>query len=140
MITIFESTSIHRNKSLLLLYNSIMSGASLAAPPRSKQSAISNGLIAPPSTAKRKCNDVEDYSLETVLINTAKRKRSKKSKRRNSDEDYSLDIDRGLNLAIAKLDKRLSADYIAKRTKRFFPDLSLVELEDRYIPGNLPRQ
>lgn len=96
--------------------------------------------MAPPQNAKRKRNDAEDYNLETVLTNTAKRKRSKNSKRRNSDDNYSLDVDRGLNLAIAKLDKRLSADYIAKRTKRFSPDLSLVELEDRYIPGNLPRQ
>ena len=117
-----------------------MSGASLSPPAKLRQSVISNRLIRPPRTAKRKRKHVEDHSLETVLINTAKRKRSKKSKRRNSDENDSLDIDRGLNLAIAKLDKRLSADYIAKRTKRFFPDLSLVELEDRYIPGNLPRR
>ena len=59
----------------------------------------------------------------------------KKSKNSNSDEDYNLDMDRGLNLAITKLDNRLLADYVAKRTKRFCPDLSLVELEDRYISG-----
>ena len=114
----------------------MMSGASLSTPAKLKQSAVSVRPKAPPRTAKRKRNDVEDYNLETVLTNTAKRKRSKISKRRNSDETYSLDVDRGLNMAIAKLDKRLSADYIAKRAKRFFPDLSLVELEDRYIPGN----
>ena len=61
----------------------------------------------------------------------------KKTKSSNSDEDYNLDLDRGLNLAIAKLDNRLLADYVSKRTKRFFPDSSLVELEDRYISGIL---
>jgi hypothetical protein len=33
------------------------------------------------------------------------------------------------------MDGRLLADYVAQRTKRFGGDLSLVELEDRHIPG-----
>lgn len=107
----------------------------MSASPELEQS---DGFIkptAPPRTAKRKRDEVENHNLGAVLINTAKRKRSKNSRRRNPDENHDLDVDRCLNLAIAKSDKRLLADYIAKQTKRFFPDLSLVELEDRYIPG-----
>ena len=81
--------------------------------------------------AKRNRNNSEDY-LGAVVINRGKRKRSIGSK---SNEDVSLDLDQHLNLAIAKLDSRLIADYIAKQTKRFAPDLSLVELEERYISG-----
>ena len=50
-------------------------------------------------------------------------------------EDERLDLEHGLNLAIGKLDSRLQADYVAQRTKRFSSELSLVELEDRHIPG-----
>ena len=92
--------------------------------------------MSPLGTKKRKCSDGEISDHEAVLENTPKRKGTKKSKKSKSDEDCNLDLGRGLNVAIAKLDNRLLADYIAKRTKRFFPDLSLVELEDRYISGN----
>ncbi len=104
---------------------------SLSTSPENKQS---------PRNVKRKRNDGEDQDLEAVVLDSAKQKKSKKpkkSKNSRSDEDYNLDMDLGLNLAIAKLDNRLLADYVAKRTKRFFPDLSLVELEDRYISGIL---
>ena len=110
---------------------------SLSASPESKQPAHFIRPTTPPRNTKRKRDDVEDHKHGAVLINTAKRKKSKKSDRRNSEDNQNLDVGRCLNLAIAKLDKRLLADYIAKQTKRFFPDLSLVELEDRYIPGIL---
>ena len=85
--------------------------------------------------AKRKHNDGEDYNLEAAAVYSAKRKRSKNINVFKSNEDNNLGLGRGLNLAISKLDSRLLADYVAKRTKSSFPDLSLVELEDRYIPG-----
>ena len=93
--------------------------------------------MPPPRTTrrvKRKCSDGEDFDH---AVNTPKRKRSQNSK---SDEDCTLDVDRGLNLAIAKLNNQLLADYIALQTKRFFPDLSLVELEDKFISGILWEQ
>ena len=93
-----------------------------------------NMLPSSRHTTKRKWNDDEDNRRDAVVVNSVKRKTSKKFK---SDEDCNLDLSRGLNLAIAKLDNRLSADYANNRTKRLFPDLSLVELEDRYISGNI---
>ena len=85
---------------------------------------------SPSRTAKRKRNTGDDQ--EATPIKPAKRKKAKKAK---PDEDENLDLKQGLNLAIGKLDSRLQADYVAQRTKRFSSDLSLVELEDRHIPG-----
>ena len=93
-----------------------------------------NKLPSSRHSRKRKWKDDEDNRREAVVVNPVKSKRSKKFK---SDGDCNLDLSRGLNLAIAKLDNRLSADYANNRTKRLFPDLSLVELEDRYISGNI---
>lgn len=101
--------------------------------PEPKQPATFIRPQSPSLMAKRKRNDGEDHDLEAVIVNSEKRKKSKKSKKSKSDDDYDLDLDRGLNLTIAKLDNHLLADYVAKRTKRFSPDLSLVELEDRHI-------
>ncbi|KAL9126217.1 MAG: hypothetical protein Q9175_007948 [Cornicularia normoerica] len=112
------------------------SRTSLSASPGPRQSTTPIKPQLPHRTAKRKRNDDEDNDHEAVVVNPAKWKKSKKSNKSNSDGDCNLDLDRGLNLAIAKLDNRLLADYVAKRTKRSFPDLSLVELEDRFISGN----
>lgn len=115
------------------------SRTSSSVSPEPKHSAQLTRHKSPQRIAKRNRNDGENHVLDAAL-NSARRKRPKKSKKSKEDEDYNLDLDQGLNLAIAKLDNRLLADYIAKRTKRFFPDLSLVELEDRYISGNFRRQ
>ncbi|KAK8154997.1 U3-containing 90S pre-ribosomal complex subunit-domain containing protein [Phyllosticta citrichinensis] len=68
-------------------------------------------------------------------------KQSKRAKRRKNKQpkdvhDEDLDEAAGLNRSIGRMDSRLLADYMAQRTKRFEPDLSLVELEDRYVPEN----
>ena len=97
---------------------------------------------SPPRTAKRKRNDGMDYDLEAVAISSGKRKKAKTSKVHWSNEGKNLDLVQGLNLTIAKLDSRLLADYVAKRTKWFSPNLSLVELEEMYISGifdDIPR-
>jgi protein CMS1 len=63
---------------------------------------------------------------------SAKHRKSKKPK---DIADQDLDTENGINVAVSHMDGRLLADYVAQRTKRFQPELSLVELEDRYIPG-----
>ena len=115
------------------------SSTSLSTSPEPKQSTTFIRPKKPTRTAKRKRNDGEDQDLK-VVVKSAKRKSPKmpkKAKTSNLNEGYTLDLDRGLNLAIAKMDSRLLADYVFERTKRFFPDFSLVELEDRFIPGIL---
>lgn len=64
----------------------------------------------------------------------AKRKKSKKPK---DVDDEALDLEKGVNHAIAHMDSRLMADHIAQRTKRFRPDVSLVEAEDLQISGRV---
>lgn len=65
---------------------------------------------------------------------SAKRRKLKKPKDVN---DEALDTDLGVNHVIAHMDSRLMADHIAQRLRRFQPELSLVEVEERHIPGTL---
>ena len=67
----------------------------------------------------------------TISKRASKRKKSKGA---NSADD-EIDEENQINRAISKMDGRLMADYIARQTKRFEPNLSTVELEDRRIPG-----
>jgi protein CMS1 len=72
------------------------------------------------NAAKRKRETETDAPVESKRA--AKRKKSKKPK------------EKGVNHAIAHMDSNLMADHIAQRTKRFKPDLSLVEAEDLHVP------
>lgn len=89
----------------------------------------SSSSPAPDVSKKRK----RDAQTNETVEKTAKRK--KKRKAAAADEDGDLDIELRLNTAIGRMDSQLVADYVAQRTKRFSGDLSLVELEDRHIPG-----
>lgn len=81
---------------------------------------------AAPTSNKRK-RDAEGKK-------SAKRRKLKKPK---DVEDEALDVDLGVNHAIAHMDSRLMTDHIAQRVRRFQPELSLVEVEERYLPGML---
>lgn len=94
--------------------------------PPSDQPHVSE-LQAQPASKKRK----RDGIIESK--GAIKKKRSAKAK---DDEVDSFDVENGINTAIGRFDSRLLADYVAQRTKRWAPDLSLVDLEDRQIPGN----
>jgi protein CMS1 len=63
-------------------------------------------------------------------------KKGRKRKQAAIDED-ELDHSLRINKAFAHMDNRLLADYMAQRTRKFESDLSSVELEDRYIAGNI---
>ena len=107
-------------------------GSEVSRHASSEPSPLSDDFNKLPSSRhsrKRKWKDDENNRREAVVVNPVQPKKS--------DEDCNFDLSRGLNLAIAKLDNRLSADYANNRTKRLFPDLSLVELEDRYISGKI---
>ncbi|KAK4214104.1 U3-containing 90S pre-ribosomal complex subunit-domain containing protein [Rhypophila decipiens] len=60
----------------------------------------------------------------------------KKKKKKVRQDEGDLDAEAGLNLAFARMDGQLLADYIAQKTTRFGTDLSTVELSDLYISGN----
>lgn len=103
---------------------------SARSPSQHRQFIASAGDQSSSQITKRKRST--DDNLESAPLRPAKRKKVKKAKR---VEDANLDLEHGLNLAIGKLDSRLQADYVAQRTKHFSSELSLVELEDRHVPG-----
>ena len=83
---------------------------------------------SPPRSSKKRKHDAPSKEDKK----SSKRRKTKKPK---DVEDEALDVDLGVNHAIAHMDSRLMADHIAQRTKRFRPELSLVEVEDVHIPG-----
>lgn len=83
------------------------------------------------NATKRKRENDNDNDAPTESKRAAKRKKAKKPK---DVQDDALDEEKGVNHAIAHMDSSLMADHIAQRTKRFKPDLSLVEAEDLHVP------
>ena len=80
---------------------------------------------------KRKISG-RDSSLNDVdVINGKKVKKASSSTNRNSD------IAGGINLDIAKLNTSLLADYVARKNKQSFPQMTSMELEDMRISGKL---
>ena len=98
-----------------------------------KEPQISFLALGSDQSKKRRRDTVNDESC-TQSKRAIKKRRSKVSKAHEL-EDESLDTEQGLNTALGKLDGRLLADYVAQRTKRFAPDLSMLEMEDQYLPG-----
>jgi protein CMS1 len=83
-------------------------------------------------TPKRKREDGENDAPTESKRAAKRRKNPKKPK---DVDDSALDLERGVNNAIAHMDSRLMADHIAQRTKRFRPDVSLVEADDLAVSG-----
>ena len=96
------------------------------------KSPSASPLAQPPtaSPSKRKRDEAPDKSS----TNPIKRKKPNKA---GKDDDADLDLDAGVNDAFGRMDGRLLADFVAQCTKRFEGDLSVVELEDKHIPGEL---
>ena len=93
---------------------------------------FSNSPPPEPAThAKKRKQDAESKSEEKKSV---KRRKLKKPK---DVDDEALDAELGVNHAVGHMDSRLMADHIAQRTKRFRPELSLVEAEDFHVPGML---
>ncbi len=83
----------------------------------------------PPDSKKRKRGGDEENAKRAA-------KKSKKKKKIGKTDEYDeLDIETGINKAFSHMDNLLLADYVAQRTRKYESDLSLVELEDKYIPG-----
>lgn len=80
---------------------------------------------APTKSTKRKRANDDDPEAKK-----AARKAKRKAKKPQDIDDSTLDAEKGINTAIGQMDSRLMADHLAQRTKRFQPDLSLVEAED----------
>jgi hypothetical protein len=84
------------------------------------------------NATKRKRGNENENDAPTESKRAAKRRRNPKKPK--DVQDDALDEEKGVNNAIAHMDSSLMADHIAQRTKRFKPDLSLVEAEDLHVP------
>lgn len=104
------------------------------------------GRVELASTSPGAAPDPIPFPMSQASTTSKKRKREghaesktplkkKKSPKPQHDDDADLDLEKGINTVIGRFDSRLLADYVVQRTKRFQPDLSLVELEDRHISG-----
>jgi protein CMS1 len=90
-----------------------------------------------PSGSKRKREDGEEDEAPVPQTKAAKRKKAKNAKKAKQPKDIeedALDLEAGVNHAIAHMDSQLLADHVAQRTKRFHTELSDMELEDMHIP------
>lgn len=93
-----------------------------------------------PKSKKRKAESQDDAPTPapaptTTTTTQRKPKQKKRRKADAEDADSLLDLDRGLNLAVGRMDPQLLADHAAAQTRRFAPDLSPVELGDLYLPA-----
>jgi len=79
------------------------------------------------SSKKRKRDDPETRKAKKL-----KNRRNKKPSDIHEDE---LDEELGVNLSIGRMDGNLMVNYVARRTKKFEPDASSVELEELYLPA-----
>ncbi|KEQ95533.1 hypothetical protein AUEXF2481DRAFT_40100 [Aureobasidium subglaciale EXF-2481] len=91
------------------------------------------------SGSKRKREDVDEDEAPATQTKAAKRKKAKNAKKAKQPKDIeedALDLELGVNHAIAHMDSQLLADHVAQRTKRFHTELSVMELEDMHIPSH----
>lgn len=102
------------------------------APLRSVSPEVESDASATTRVSKRKA-DAED-ATPALSKRAAKRLKSKRSTRTEA-KDPDVDDENQINLAIGRMGPSHIADHIARQTKRFEPELSIVELEDRRIPG-----
>ena len=67
---------------------------------------------------------------------SSKKKKDKRAKQTVDDARDSGKRD-GIDESIGKMDGRLLADFFAQQAKRHNDDLSAVELNDIYVPGEI---
>lgn len=88
---------------------------------------------ASPAPRKRTRELQEDD--EPIATQAKKPKRRKTSKKAKDGTFEDVDIEKGLNNAVGRMDSQLLADFLAQQTKRHGGDLSTIELQDMYLPG-----
>ncbi|OCK81819.1 hypothetical protein K432DRAFT_325441 [Lepidopterella palustris CBS 459.81] len=92
---------------------------------------IESDFDSPPASASKKRKRETDIESKKEK-KSAKRRKNKKPK---NIQDEDLNEELGINVAFARMDSQLLADYINQRTAHYETDLSTVELDDRYIPA-----
>lgn len=104
----------------------------------SDSDSVTGGLLLPPSSVSASPTSTKrrrEYDDDESEVTPAAREKAKKRKKAKPAHDADVDLEDGINNALGRMDNRLLADYIARKTKRFESSLSLVELEDKHISG-----
>lgn len=111
------------------------------SPDLSRQSSIASQSPEPESR-KRKAENDEDTEAKKPSKRALKRQKLKASGKKYKkpaaavDPLYAdIDEENHINPALGKMDVSLLADFISRQTKKFELELSVVELEDRRVPG-----
>lgn len=86
----------------------------------------------PPKNKKRKAQS-QDAPKPTTAPPPAKKAKKKTKKPSSGAYDDLIDVDLGINKAIAHMDSQLLVDHISQKTKRFEPNLSGLEMESRWL-------
>ena len=84
---------------------------------------------SPPTKRKITCMDNGNAS-------DAIARRKKRVKTSKQDSRRSFDTDKNIDSALGSLDSQLLADYLVQKVRQYEPDLSLVEIEEKRIPGH----
>ena len=92
----------------------------------------SQPLLSP--SKKRKHASGGDAPSDAQKALKKQKRKEKKSLKQLAERD-DLDDAHSVNKSIGQMDGQMLADRIAQKSKRFEPDLSLVELEDRRLSG-----
>lgn len=97
----------------------------------------------PPAKAQKRQREEDDFQetqpTSTSTANPPKEGPSKKKKRKKAkkaaEDEKDADKKDGINESIGKMDGRLLADHFAQQAKRHNKELTAVELNDLYVPG-----
>lgn len=89
---------------------------------------------ASPAPQKRRREQEDD---EIPIATKKKKSKHPNPSRKRAGGTFAedLDVEKGLNNAIGKMDSQLLTDFLAQQTTRHCGDLSTVELQDLYLPG-----
>ncbi|GAM86318.1 hypothetical protein ANO11243_043320 [Dothideomycetidae sp. 11243] len=90
-------------------------------------------LSSDPSKKRKRQQGEDDADPKPQSKRAAKRKKAKPTKEAYDD---AMDVEKGINHAIAHMDSQLLADHVAQRNKRFNSDLSTMELEEMQLPSS----
>ena len=85
------------------------------------------------SSTKLKNGCIETNTASAAIVSRKKRVRTSKQ-----DRQKGFDIDDDTDSAPGNLDSILLTDYLVQKVRQYEPDLSIVEIEERRIPGHKP--
>lgn len=101
--------------------------------------AVKSSVAKPKKRKAAAIADDGDGSAARVAPSGGDKKKKRKKNRPAGEDEGNLDLDVGLNLALASMDGQLLSDHLAQQVSRFGTDLSSVELADLHVPAGAIR-